>query len=86
MLIAKFTQPISHTSNTVDKLNKSKSSGLVNVFHIGATIGMQVVLLPLPLSLEVDNEDLDHCGGSGGGGGLAAATATVMAAVDKDWR
>jgi hypothetical protein len=29
--IAKFPRPSSHTSNTVDKLNKSKSSGLVNV-------------------------------------------------------
>jgi hypothetical protein len=32
VLIAKFTRPTSHTSNTVDKLNKSKLSGLVNVF------------------------------------------------------
>jgi hypothetical protein len=34
LLIAKFTQPTSHTSNTVDKLNKSKLSGLVNVFTV----------------------------------------------------
>jgi len=32
LLIAKFTRPTSHTSNTVYKLNKSKLSGLVNVF------------------------------------------------------
>ncbi len=32
--IAKFPRPTSHTSNTVDKLNKSKSSGLVNVFTL----------------------------------------------------
>jgi hypothetical protein len=34
LLIAKFPQPSSHTSNTVDKLNKSKLSGLVNVFTL----------------------------------------------------
>jgi hypothetical protein len=34
LLIAKFPRPSSHTSNTVDKLNKSKSSGLVNVFTL----------------------------------------------------
>jgi hypothetical protein len=32
LLIAKFPQLTSHTSNTVDKLNKSKLSGLVNNF------------------------------------------------------
>jgi hypothetical protein len=32
LLIAKCTRPTSHTSNTVDKLNKFKLSGLVNVF------------------------------------------------------
>ena len=31
LLIAKFTRPTSHASNTVDKLNKVKLSGLVNV-------------------------------------------------------
>ncbi len=34
LLIAKFPRPSSHISNTVDKLNKSKSSGLVNVFML----------------------------------------------------
>jgi hypothetical protein len=34
LLIAKFPQPSSHISNTVDKLNKSKSSGLINVFSL----------------------------------------------------
>jgi hypothetical protein len=34
LLIAKFPRPTLHTSNTVDKLNKSKSSGLVNVFTL----------------------------------------------------
>jgi hypothetical protein len=34
LLIAEFPRPSSHTSNTVDKLNKSKSSGLVNVFTL----------------------------------------------------
>ncbi len=34
LLIAKFPRPTSHTSNTVDKLNKSKSSRLVNVFML----------------------------------------------------
>jgi hypothetical protein len=34
LLITKFPQPTSHTSNTVDKLNKSKSSGLVNIFTL----------------------------------------------------
>jgi hypothetical protein len=34
MVIAKFPRPTSHTLNTVDKLNKSKSSGLVSVFTL----------------------------------------------------
>jgi hypothetical protein len=34
LLTAKFPRPSSHTSNTVDKLNKSKLSGLVNVFTL----------------------------------------------------
>jgi hypothetical protein len=34
LLIGKFPRPTSHTSNTVDKLKKSKSSGLVNVFML----------------------------------------------------
>ncbi len=34
LLIAKLPRPSSHTSNTVDKLNKSKSSGLVNDFTL----------------------------------------------------
>jgi hypothetical protein len=40
LLIAQFPRPTSHTSNTVDKLNKSKLSGLVNVF---------ILVLPLVL-------------------------------------
>ncbi len=34
LLIAKFPRPTWHTSNTVDKLNNSKSSGLVNIFML----------------------------------------------------
>jgi hypothetical protein len=34
LLIAKFPRPSSYTSNTVDKLNNSKLSGLVNVFTL----------------------------------------------------
>ncbi len=34
LLITKFPRLSSHTSNTVDKLNKSKSSGLENVFTL----------------------------------------------------
>ncbi len=88
MLIAKFPRPSSHTSNTVEKLNKSKSSGLCKCFHLGAAVGTLVVLLLLPLSLAMDNGEFDHSGGGGGGGGLAAgaAAAATVAAVDNDWR
>ncbi len=34
LLIAKFPRPTSLTSNTVDKLNKSRSTGLVNIFML----------------------------------------------------
>jgi hypothetical protein len=34
LLIAKFPQPTSHISNTVDKLNKSRLTGLVNIFTL----------------------------------------------------
>jgi hypothetical protein len=34
LLDAKVSRPTSHISNTVDKLNKSKSSGLVNIFSL----------------------------------------------------
>ncbi len=85
MLIAKFPQPSSHTSNTVDKLNKSKSSGLVNVFTL---------VLPLVcwwcccccLSLAMDNGEFDNGGGDGGGGGLAAVAAAAVVALDDNWR
>ncbi len=83
--IAKFPRPSSHTSNTVDKLNKSKLSGLVNVFTL-VLPGMLVVLLLLPLSLAMDNGEFDHGGGGGGGGGPVAAAAVAVAAMDNDWR
>jgi hypothetical protein len=88
LLIAKFPRPSSHTSNTVDKLNKSKSSGLwtCKCFHVGAAIGTLVVLLLLPLSLAMDDGKFDHGGGGGGGGGLAAVAAAAVAAIDDDWR
>ncbi len=34
LLIAKFPRLTSHTSNTVDNLNKSRSTGLVNIFML----------------------------------------------------
>jgi hypothetical protein len=85
LLIAKFPQPSSHTSNTVDKLNMSKSSGLANVF---------MLVLPLVcwwcccscLSLAMDNGEFDHGGGGGGSGGPVAAAAAAVAAMDNDWR
>jgi streptolysin S family bacteriocin protoxin len=84
LLIAKFPQPSSHTSNTVDKLNKSKLSGLVNVFTL---------VLPLVcwwcccccLSLAMDNGEFDHGGGGGGGGGPVAVAAAAVVAMDGDW-
>jgi hypothetical protein len=83
LLIAKFPRPSSLTSNTVDKLNKSKTC---KRFHFGAAVGMLVVLLLLPLSLAIDDGDFDHGGGGGGGGGLAAAAAVAVVAMDDDWR
>ncbi len=85
MLIAKFPQPSSHTSKTVDKLKKSKSSVLVNVFTL---------VLPLIcwwcccccLSLAIDDGKFDHSGGGIGVGGQAAAAAAAVAAMDDDWR
>jgi hypothetical protein len=76
-------QPTS--KNTVDKLNKSKSPGLVKKINDGFAIGMLAVLLLLPLSLAIDNGEFDHGGGGGGGGGPAAAAAVEVAAVDNDW-
>jgi hypothetical protein len=86
------TDTVVHTprgGNTVDKLNKSKSSRHVcKRFEVGAAIGMLVVLLLLPLSLAVDNSEFDHGGGSGGGGGPAAAAAAAEAGKtgDDNWR
>jgi hypothetical protein len=85
LLVAKFPQPSSHTSNTVDKLNKSKSSGLVNVFTL---------VLPLArwwwccccLSPAKDDGEFHHGGGSGGGGGPVVATAAAVVAMDDDWQ
>jgi hypothetical protein len=91
LLIAKFPSTIiTHFKYTVDKLKKSKSSGLVNVFSFlfGAAVGTLVVLLLLPLSLAMDDGKFDHGGGGGGVGGLvaAAAAAAAVAAMDDDWR
>jgi len=72
LLIAKFTRPTSHTSNTVDKLNNSKLSGLVNFF----TMVRQLVCwwcCCCCLSLSMYDVEFDHGGGGGGGGGPAAA-------------
>ncbi len=55
-------------------------------FHIGAAIGMLVVLLLLPLSLAMDDGKFDHGGGSGGSGGPAAAAAAAVAATDDNLR
>ena len=85
LLIAKFPRPSSHTSNTVDKLNKFKLPGLVNVFTIGAAIGTLVVLLLLPLSLAMDDNEFDHGGGGGDGGSPAAAATAAVAAMDNNW-
>ncbi len=83
LIISKFPQPTLHTSNNVDKLNKSKSSGCKS-FHLGAAVGMLVVLLLLPLSLAIDNSEFHHGGGGGGGGRLAAAAAVPVVAVDNN--
>jgi hypothetical protein len=80
LLIAKFHQPTSHTSNTIDKLNKSKLSGLVNVLHWFchwyAGGGAAVTSF-----FGNDNDEFDNGGGGGGGGGPMAAAATTAAAV-----
>ncbi len=55
-------------------------------FHVGAAIGMLVVVLLLPLSLAMDNGEFDHGGGGGGSGGLAAEEAVAVAVVDDDWQ
>jgi hypothetical protein len=73
LLIAKFPRPTSHTSNTVDKLNKSKLCGLVKFFYVGAASGMLVVLLLLPLSLAMNDGECDHGGGGGGSGGSGSS-------------
>jgi hypothetical protein len=83
LLIAKFPRPILHTSITVDKLNKSWTC---KRFHVGAAVGMLVVLLLLPLSPAINDSEFDHDGGGGGGGGPAAAAASAVAAVADDWR
>ncbi len=62
LLIAKFPRPSIHTSNTVDKLNKSKLSGLVKRFNVGAPIGALVVLLLLPLSSAMNEVEVDRVG------------------------
>jgi hypothetical protein len=86
LLIAKFPRTSSHTSNTVDKLNKSKSSGWTcKCFQIGADVGMLVVLLLLPLSLAIDNSKFDHGGGGGGVGLPVAAAAAAVAEIDNNW-
>jgi hypothetical protein len=90
LLISKFPQPTSHTSNTVDKLNNSKLSGLVNIFTLMLPLVRWVVVLLLILSLALEDGELNHGGGSGGGGGLVAATVAALVAVeDRDrwwWR
>jgi hypothetical protein len=75
-----------HTSNTVDKLNKSKPPGLVNIFTLVLQVGTLVVLLLLPLSSAMDNGEFDHGGGGRGSGGLAAAEAVAVAVADNNLR
>ena len=79
LTIAKCTQPTSHTSNTVDKLNKSKLSGLVNIY----TMVQQLVFwwwccccLFLRKSTTVSSTKVV----------AAAAVVAAVAAVDDDWR
>jgi hypothetical protein len=55
-------------------------------FHVGAAVGMLVVLLLLPLSSAIDYGEFDHGGGGEGGGGLVAAAAAAVAVVDDNWR
>jgi hypothetical protein len=87
LLIAKFRRPTSHTSNTVDKLNKSKLPvRTCKRFHLGAAISTLVVVLLLHLSLAMDDGEFNHGAGGGGGGGLAAAAAAAVAAVDDNWQ
>ena len=58
------------TSNTVDKLNKSKLFGLVNVFTMVLPLVPLVVVVLLPLSLSMhEGEAFDNAGGGGSGGG-----------------
>jgi hypothetical protein len=54
-------------------------------FHVGAAIGMLVVLLLLPLSSAIDNGEFDHDGGGGDGCGSVAAAAVAVAVVDNNW-
>ena len=70
LLIAKLSWPTSHTSNTVDKLNKSKLSWTFKHFHVGAAVGPLVVVLMLSLSSTMDGgEVVDNTGGSSGSDG-----------------
>jgi hypothetical protein len=60
--------------------------GTCKRFHVGAAVGMLVVLLLLPLSLAIDDGKFDHGGGGGGSGGPAAAAAATVAVMEDDWR
>ncbi len=75
-------------------LSPTTAAGLVSAMHAVClhltpnkkTVGMLVVLLPLPLSSAMDDGQFDHGGGGGGGGSLAAAAVAAVVAMDDDWR
>ncbi len=78
-----------YTISDGDRAGNPKISPVVwtcKRFHIGAAVGMLVVLLLLPLSLAMDDSKFDHGGGGGGGGGPATAAAAAVAAMDDNWR
>jgi hypothetical protein len=80
------TDTVVHTprgGNTVSKLNKSKSSGHVNVLRL---VRHWYAGGALQISSAVDDGEFDHRGGGGGGGGPEAAAAAAGMVVDNDWR
>ena len=86
--ITKCTRPTSHTSKTVDNLNKSKF-WTCNCVHDGSVIGSLVMAAVMPLSSSMYDGEFDQGGGGGGGGvpaAAAAAAVAAVAAVDDDWR
>ena len=74
--ISKFKMGIPYWNG--DSSIPSPSVWTCKRFHLGAAVGMLVVVLMLPLSLQMDNGEFDNGYGGGGSGGLAAAAGEVV--------